>query len=225
MSKVGAGLGMAWLTWFGSAAGQERPAAERFLMDRTEEIRLARSAAPADVSNAAGVWVLAKDGYVEAATGTNGFVCYVARSTIGRATNASGEANAGFLNPSIRAPHCMNAEAASSIFPWHALTTQLALRGTPATAIDAEVHRALSSGELRPPRGFAIAYMWSEGQHLGTNVGNWKPHMMVYVPFLHEAMVGPNELLGDGPQVLDAGSPWSVMVVPVRQFSQAGEGD
>jgi hypothetical protein len=101
---------------------------------------------------------------------------------------------------------------------------KLALSGATPAAIDAAVNGALAAGEIRPPRSFAVAYMWSERQHLGTNIGNWKPHMMVYVPFPSQSMAGPSEFLGDGPQVLDAGSPWSVLVVPVRAFAEERSG-
>jgi hypothetical protein len=64
--------------------------------------------------------------------------------------------------------------------------------------------------------------MWSPHQHLGANVGAWKPHMMVYTPYINQGMVGETEPLGDGPQVLDGGTPWAALIVPVRQFASAG---
>ena len=53
---------------------------EDYLMDRDAEIALAKSAAPAPISNDATVLVLTKKGYQAAIEGKNGFVCMVERS-------------------------------------------------------------------------------------------------------------------------------------------------
>jgi uncharacterized protein YndB with AHSA1/START domain len=196
---------------------------EAYLMERDAEIALARSAAPAAVTDSATVWVLEAGGFVTAVKGSNGFVCYVARSMAGNPRRGDGSLSQGFLEPTIRAPHCMSEAAARSVGEWHALMTRLALSGQTQAAVDSAVRAALASGALAPPRSFAIAYMWSPHQHLGSKVGAWKPHMMIYAPFLSQATVGENELLGDGPQVIDGGTPWAVMVVPVRQFAAAGQ--
>jgi hypothetical protein len=193
-----------------------------YLMERAAEVALARSAAPRAVSDSATVWVLGDDGYAPAAEGSNGFVCYVARSMSLVPVRADGTPSRDYLNPAIRAPHCMSPEAARSIGAWHALMTRLALRGLTQSAIDSAVRAAVAGGVLAPPRSFAIAYMWSPHQHLGANVGAWKPHMMVYTPYINQGMVGETEPLGDGPQVLDGGTPWAALIVPVRQFASAG---
>jgi len=73
---------MAW-----SAEAQEKTTpypkmapVEQYLMDRDAEIALARSAAPASVSNDAEILLLGRHGYETAVKGTNGFVCVVQRS-------------------------------------------------------------------------------------------------------------------------------------------------
>ena len=48
--------------------------------DENSEIALARSAAPASISDAAEVMVLRRDGYATAVKGRNGFLCIVERS-------------------------------------------------------------------------------------------------------------------------------------------------
>src|ERR1700745_3075091 len=50
------------------------------ITDRNAEIALARSAAPASISNDARVLVLGRHGYETAVEGKNGFVCLVERS-------------------------------------------------------------------------------------------------------------------------------------------------
>ena len=58
----------AWLRWKSN------------MMERSAEIALARSAAPASVSRDATVMVMGRHGYETAATGKTGFVCIVQRS-------------------------------------------------------------------------------------------------------------------------------------------------
>src|SRR5215471_14408078 len=53
---------------------------DQYLMDRNDEIALARSAAPPSIAKDATVLVFGKDGYETAVKGTNGFVCNVDRS-------------------------------------------------------------------------------------------------------------------------------------------------
>jgi len=51
------------------------PPLDQYLMDRTAEIALARSAAPPSISRDATVMILGKNGYETAVEGKNGFVC------------------------------------------------------------------------------------------------------------------------------------------------------
>ena len=83
------------------------PLEQYLIPDEKAEIALARSAAPASISDAAEVMVLRRDGYATAAKGSNGFVCIVERSW-GKATDDS-----EFWNPKVRAPHCFNPAAAT----------------------------------------------------------------------------------------------------------------
>ena len=56
---------------------------DAYLMDRTQEIALAKSAAPTSISKHATILVLTRTGYETAVTGTNGFVCWVGRGWVG----------------------------------------------------------------------------------------------------------------------------------------------
>jgi hypothetical protein len=53
---------------------------DQYLMERTAEIALERSAAPESISQDAEVMVLGQHGYETVVTGKNGFVCVVERS-------------------------------------------------------------------------------------------------------------------------------------------------
>ncbi|MBV8672225.1 MAG: hypothetical protein JOZ33_02215, partial [Acidobacteriaceae bacterium] len=91
--------------------------------DEKAEIALARSAAPASISDGAEVMVLGREGYSTAVKGTNGFLCIVERSW------AQSEDDSEFWNPKMRAPHCFNAQAARSFAPIYLMKTRLVLAG------------------------------------------------------------------------------------------------
>src|SRR3974390_3122937 len=74
---------------------------EQYLMDRTAEVALARSAAPESISRDAEVLVLGRHGFETAIKGKNGFVCIVERSW----TSAP---DPDFWNPKVRTPICYN---------------------------------------------------------------------------------------------------------------------
>src|ERR1700683_1230774 len=96
-------LGVAW-----QARAQDAKASypsmaplEQYLMeDRTAEIALARSAAPASIAKEADVMVLERHGYETAVKGKNGFVCMVERSW------TAGIGFPEFWNPKLRGPIC-----------------------------------------------------------------------------------------------------------------------
>ena len=50
---------------------------EQYMMERSAEVALARTAAPESISQNATVMVMGRHGYENAATGKNGFVCIV----------------------------------------------------------------------------------------------------------------------------------------------------
>lgn len=79
------------------------------IADRDAEIALARSAAPAAISDGAEVMVLGRSGFTTAVKGTNGFLCLVERSW------GAGTDDPEFWNAKIRAPICFNEAAAKSL--------------------------------------------------------------------------------------------------------------
>jgi hypothetical protein len=79
---------------------------DQYLMERTAEIALARSAVPESISQAAEVIVLRQHGYETVVKGKNGFVCVVERSW------TAGPDDPDFCNPKVRAPICCNPPAA-----------------------------------------------------------------------------------------------------------------
>jgi hypothetical protein len=150
---------------------------DQYLMpDEQSEVALARSAAPASISDAAEVMVLTREGYKTAGKGTNGFLCIVERSW-GASTD-----QAEFWNPKMRAPHCFNAQAARSFAPIYLMKTRLVLAGKSKPEIAQDIATALDRNELPALEPGAIAYMMSKQQYLGDRNKSWHSHVMFFSP-------------------------------------------
>jgi hypothetical protein len=154
--------------------------------DQNSEIALARSAAPASISDKAEVMVLGREGYTTAVKGTNGFVCIVERSW-GNATDVS-----DFWNPKMRAPHCFNQAGAQSFLPIFLLKTKLVLAGKSKAEIAQAVASALDKKEVPALEPGAMCYMMSKQQYLNDRGKNWKPHLMFFIPGNAEKSWGAN---------------------------------
>jgi hypothetical protein len=170
------------------------------------EVALARSAAPAEVSARATVLVLRDGKYVEGAKGSNGVTCYVSRS-----------------QPEAVEPECFDAEAVETVMPIDILQTELRITGTPSAEIDKIVAGKIASGEFKLPRRPAMVYMMSAAQILytpdGRRVGAWKPHLMLYYPFMKATDLG---LVKEGALISfqNEGGANSAIVIPVADFIQ-----
>jgi hypothetical protein len=149
---------------------------DQYLMtDENSEIALARSAAPASVSDGAEVMVLGREGYSTAVKGRNGFICIVERSW-GAATDAP-----DFWNPKVRAPHCFNPPAARTFLPIFLMKTKLVLAGKSKTDILQATSSALDKKELPALEPGAMVYMMSKQQYLSDRDMSWHPHLMFFV--------------------------------------------
>jgi len=145
------------------------------IADENSEIALARSAAPASISDGAEVMVLGPKGFTTAVKGTNGFLCVVERSW-GAATD-----EAEFWNPKVRSPICFNPPAARTYAQIFLLKTKLALAGKSKTEIVAETNSALDKKEPPPLEPGAMCYMMSKQQYLSDQGKGWHPHLMFIV--------------------------------------------
>ena len=173
----------AWWTVFlmanvlatGEVASQENRnperAGARTVLPREREIALARSAAPASVSDGAAIWVFTDSGYALAVPGTSGSACYVSRSW-----------------PGSVEPHCFDEEGAGTIMKIHMREVELLHRGMTPDQAEREIAPDILAGRLRLPRRPAMSYMMSADQVLisdaGRPAGRWRPHVMIYYPFL-----------------------------------------
>jgi len=149
---------------------------DRYLIpSEASEIALARSAAPASISDDADVMVLRKDGYATAVKGKNGFVCVVERSW-GTSTD-----DPQFWNPKMRAPHCFNSGAARTFLPIYLMKTELVLAGRSKAEILMATTSALDRKELPALDPNAMVYMMSKQQYLNDTDMSWHPHLMFIV--------------------------------------------
>jgi hypothetical protein len=155
-----------------------------------EEIALARSAAPAAVSEEATVLVLAEGAvrWVVAEEGTSGATCYVSRTW-----------------PGSLEPHCFDPEGSKTILPIHLRTLELGHAGASEQEIEREIDAGVAAGRFRYPSHPAMSYMLSSAQKLvsdeGQPAGAWKPHLMIYWPGLTKADLGGTS---DGPTLSDS---------------------
>jgi hypothetical protein len=151
------------------------PVDQYLIADQNAEIALARSAAPASISDGAEVMVLGRKGFTTAVKGTNGFLCVVERSW-GAATDEP-----EFWNPKVRSPICFNPAAARSFAPIFLMKTRLVLQGKSKAEIAAATATALDKKELPALEPGAMCYMMSKQQYLNDRGKSWHPHVMMFV--------------------------------------------
>lgn len=147
---------------------------DAYLMDRTQEIALARTAAPAAITKDATILVMTRTGYETAVTGTNGFACLV-----GRSFNGAPDA-AERWNPKIRAAECLNPQAARSVLPFARLRAAMVLAGKSDAEYAERIRAAVKAGEIPPLEPGAMSYMMSRSSYLSDDVHDM-PHLMFFV--------------------------------------------
>lgn len=147
------------------------PPGPRLLLDRAEEVRLARSAAPSSISAAARVWAFENGRYVIADSGQSSVECYVSRSW-----------------PLSLEPQCFDAEGAATIMRMDMRGVELAHASVSGDDAKARLAAGLADGTYRIPSRPAMSWMMSAAQVLysdeGRRVGAWKPHIMLYFPYM-----------------------------------------
>jgi hypothetical protein len=186
----------------------------QYLMPLGSEIVLARSAAPAAISDKATVLTLDSQGYQTAVRGTNGFTCLVERSWMAPFESPD------FWNPKIRGPVCYNPAASGSILAYTLRRTKLALAGDSKERILDEVRAAVARHELSSPKPGAMSFMMSKDGYLSDADGHWHSHLMFHVPKVAGASWGAN--LPGSPVVLDdreVPEPQTIFMVPVSRWS------
>lgn len=170
----------------GSASYAGMAPVDAYLMDRAQEIALARSAAPNSISKDATVLVLTRTGYETAVAGTNGFVCMVARSF------SSAPDWPERWNPKIRAAECENPQAARAIAPVARLRTAMTLAGRTDAEILDRIKVALRTKQIPPLEPGAMSYMMSKSSYLSDDGDHDMAHVMFFIPSRDGASWGAN---------------------------------
>lgn len=193
-----------------SAPAKVYPSPPRALGD-ADEIALAITAAPAEISENADVYVLRGTEYVKARSGTNGCACMVARD----------------LHEGSRYPICYDQEGSRTLLLREMMEGSLRAKGMAEDVVQRAVDAAYAKGELKMPSKASLAYMMSPKQVLfssakpeGVRVGAWSPHLMLVMPNVTPDQIGlAHESKVDIIQIHERGASHSELVVKVPKWS------
>jgi len=153
---------------------QKMASVGEYLMDKNAEIQLARSAAPDSISRDATIVVLGRQGYETAVEGKNGFTCMVERAWM------AGFDWPEFWNSKVRAPNCLNPQAARSILPIAFLRSRMVMAGRSKAEILAAIKTAYENKQLPDLESGAMSYMMSKSAYLTDEDGHNLAHLMFY---------------------------------------------
>jgi len=162
------------------------PVAQYRMASASDEIALARSAAPTLVAVDASVLTLGDHGYETAVKGKNGFVCLVQRSW------ANVFEDPEFWNPKLRAPLCFNDLAARTVLAAYLERTEWVLAGVSKADMINRTSAELASNRIATPEPGAMSYMMSKQGYLGDLAGHWHPHLMFFFAHVDRADWGAN---------------------------------
>ena len=161
------------------SVAQELPKVYDASMPRQQQITLAESAAPAEVSGQATVYVLGPKGYEKAREGTNGFSCVVGRHFV-KPTETTIE------------PQCFDAEGSRTLLPVYLHSEELRTSGKSEADIKVDVANGYKEGRYRYPSKPGFLYMMSSRNRLGAihGTGIFPPHLMFYAPNMTTQDIG-----------------------------------
>jgi hypothetical protein len=189
------------------------PLAQYQVASPSDEIALARSAAPVSISGDAEILTLGSHGYETAVKGKNGFVCVVERSW-GASFN-----DAVFWNPKIRGPICFNPASVRSVLPAYLERTRWVLAGVSRTDMIARTRAELAAKTFVFPEPGAMCFMLSKQAYLSDTGGHWHPHLMFFAGHTGAAAWGAD--LAGSPVIsgTDDPAPVTTFMVPVTKWS------
>jgi len=169
-----------------------------FSLSREEKIKLAESAAPAEISTRASVYILEHSGYIKVREGSNGFSCFVDRQT-----------------PWNSEPTCFDAEGSAATLPTRLFAEQERAKGKSEDEIKAEIDDGYKKGRFKAPGKPGIVYMLSDSTSLFVNdkIVKAPPHLMFYAPYATDKDIGSPPPGMNMPRVLRAGQPDAYIIV------------
>src|SRR4051812_29345196 len=116
---------------------------------RETQIKIARSAAPKEVSDKADIYILGKAGYELGATGTNGFSCAVEREKL-----------------DTMEPECYDREGSRTTFKVRQFVEAQRATGVSEDRIEKAVAAGYKSGRFKAPSKPGITYMLSDSNYV-----------------------------------------------------------
>ena len=174
-------IGLLSITAARQVMAQELPKVYDASMPRDQQIALAESAAPAEVSSKATVYVLGPKGYEKAREGTNGFSCFVGRH---------------FVKPAETTiePQCLDAEGSRTLLPVYLHGEELRTNGRSEAEIKADIASGYKEGRYQYPSKPGFLYMMSSQNRLSAipehGTGIFPPHLMFYAPNMTPKDIG-----------------------------------
>jgi hypothetical protein len=182
MKIFAAALSIGLLSSSGATQGlaQELPKVYDASVPRGRQIALAESAAPAEVSSKATVYILGPKGDEKVREGTNGFSCFVGRHFV-KPTETSVE------------PACFDAEGSRTILLVYLRQEELRSSGKSEAEIKADVANGYKEGRLKYPSKPGFLYMMSSENRLPSSNGataSFPPHLMFYAPNMTTKDIG-----------------------------------
>lgn len=183
----------------GSAAAQDLSSIETVDANtpRDVQIQLAESAAPKEVSSAATILVLGKNGYEVGRKGTNGFTCLISRQLV-----------------NTLEPECYDAEGTATTVKKDMFIEEQRAKRVSEEQIEKQVEAGYKSGKFKAPRRAGIVYMMSPYNRVlnpqNNKIIRFPGHLMFYAPNLTAKDVGEGE---SAPYLTNPGKPDNLMVV------------
>jgi hypothetical protein len=175
---------------------------------REEKIRLAKSAAPPEISDKATVYVLERTGYVKVQDGTNGFSCFVDRQT-----------------PLNMEPTCFDAEGSGSTLLARLYAEEERAKGRSEEQIKAGIEEGYRTERFHAPKKVGIVYMMSDSVYLfipgRDQLVHAPPHLMFYAPYATDKDIGAPPAAANMPHLIRAGQPDAVVIVIPRAEKDA----
>jgi hypothetical protein len=159
---------------------QELPRVYDASVSRERQIALAESAAPAEVSSKATVYILGPKGFEKAREGTNGFTCFVGRHFV-KPTETTVE------------PTCFDAEGSRTTWIVRMREEKLRSSGRSEAEIKADIANGYKEGRFKDPGKPGLLYMMSSENRLPSGKGttaSFPPHLMFYAPSMTTKDIG-----------------------------------
>jgi hypothetical protein len=183
---------------------------------RERQLELVRSAAPADVSGNATLYILDKKGYEAVQKGSNGFSCIVDRELV-----------------DTQEPECFDAEGSATTLLARMRVEELRAQGIPEEQINAEIEQGYKAGIYKAPRKPGIVYMlsrenWVLADPATRTIIHFGPHLMFYDPYATDKDIGNTGEPGAPPGVpfvVHPGRPDALIIVVPKLAENAKDGN